>query len=97
MAWANVTEAELQTKGTISTEFGENLSWEYLNYVRTHPISWNVPTQILYGSEDKLTSLATMEKFTEMHNAQLTVMEKGEHWFHTAEQMDFLDNWIMTN
>ncbi|KHM47469.1 hypothetical protein SAMN02745671_01735 [Anaerovibrio lipolyticus DSM 3074] len=97
MAWANVTEAELQAKGTISTEFGENLSWEYLNYVRTHPISWNVPTKILYGSEDKLTSLATMEEFTEMHNAQLTVMEKGEHWFHTEEQMEFLDNWIMTN
>lgn len=97
MTWANVTEAELQAKGTISTEFGEDLSWEYLNYVRTHPISWNVPTKILYGSEDKLTSLATMEEFTEMHNAQLTVMEKGEHWFHTAEQMEFLDNWIMTN
>ena len=97
MAWANVTEAELQTNGTISTEFGEDLSWEYLNYVRTHPISWNVPTKILYGSEDKLISLATMEKFTEMHNAQLTVMENGEHWFHTEEQMKFLDNWIMTN
>ena len=97
MAWANVTEAELQTKGTISTEFGEDLSWEYLNYVRTHPISWNVSTKILYGSEDKLTSLATMEEFTEMHNAQLTVMENGEHWFHTEEQMKFLDNWIMTN
>lgn len=97
MTWANVKEAELQAKGNISTEFGEDLSWEYLNYVRTHPFSWNVPTQILYGREDKLTSLATMEKFAEMHSAQLTVMEKGEHWFHTAEQMDFLDNWIMTN
>jgi pimeloyl-ACP methyl ester carboxylesterase len=97
MAWANVTEAELQAKGTISTEFGKDLSWEYLNYVRTHPFSWNVPTQILYGREDKLTSLATMEKFAEMHSAKLTVMEKGEHWFHTEEQMEFLDNWIMTN
>lgn len=97
MAWANVTEAELQAKGTISTEFGEDLSWEYLNYVRTHPFSWNVPTQILYGREDKLTSLATMEKFAEMHKAQLTVMEKGEHWFHTEEQMEFLDNWMRTH
>ena len=97
MTWANVTEAELQAKGTISTEFGADLSWEYLNYVRTHPFSWNVPTQILYGREDKLTSLATMEKFAEKHKARLTVMEKGEHWFHTEEQMEFLDNWIMTN
>jgi hypothetical protein len=92
-----VTEAELQARGTISTEFGEVLSWEYLTYVRNHPINWNVPTRILYGSEDKLTSLATMEKFAEVHNARLTVMEKGKHWFHTEEQIEFLDNWILTN
>lgn len=24
----------------------------------------------------------------------LTVMEDGEHWFHTPSQMKFLDNWI---
>jgi len=27
--------------------------------------------------------------------AELTVMEEGEHWFHTDEQMRFLDNWVM--
>ena len=34
MKWANVTENELRDKKTISTEFGETLSWEYLCYVR---------------------------------------------------------------
>ena len=97
MMWANVTETELEAKRVISTEFGEDLSWEYLSYVRSHPISWNVPTKILYGSEDKLTSRETMEKFAEKHKAQLTVMEKGEHWFHTEEQMEFLDNWMRTH
>ena len=24
----------------------------------------------------------------------LTVTESGEHWFHTEEQMRFLDDWI---
>jgi len=24
----------------------------------------------------------------------LTVMKGGEHWFHTKEQMAFLDAWI---
>ena len=23
-------------------------------------------------------------------------MENGEHWFHTDEQMKFLDNWILS-
>lgn len=30
----------------------------------------------------------------ESHNANLTVMENGEHWFHTEEQVTFLDKWI---
>ena len=94
MRWANVTEAELEAQGVIHTEFGEDLSWEYLNYVRSHPIKWNVPTQILYGEKDQLTSLATMKDFAEKHHAGLTVMENGEHWFHTEEQMAFLDDWI---
>ena len=66
MTWANVTEQELAEKLEIPTDFGETLSWKYLCYVREHPISWRVPTCILYG----------------------------EHWFHTDEQMRFLDDWI---
>ena len=30
----------------------------------------------------------------ENSHAELTVMEDGEHWFHTGEQMRFLDDWI---
>jgi len=92
--WANVTEAELKAKGVIRTEFGEDLSWDYLCYVREHSIQWSVPTSILYGSSDNLTSLETVRAFAEKHGAALTVMEGGEHWFHTEEQMDFLDDWI---
>ena len=95
MRWANVTETELEAQGIIHTEFGEDLSWAYLSYVRNHPIKWNVPTQILYGEKDQLTSLATMKDFAEKHHAGLTVMENGEHWFHTEEQMAFLDHWIL--
>ena len=94
MLWANVTEADLKAKGVIRTDFGEDLSWEYLSYVRDHPISWDVPTQILYGKNDDLTSFETVHAFAERHNAALTVMEDGEHWFHTEKQMQFLDDWI---
>ena len=94
MLWANVTQAELKAKSVIRTIFGEDLSWDYLCYVRDHPISWDVPTQILYGENDNLTSHETIRAFTERHNAILTVMEGGEHWFHTEKQMQFLDDWI---
>jgi pimeloyl-ACP methyl ester carboxylesterase len=94
MIWANVTESDLREKGTIQTDFGETLSWQYLSYVRNHPIDWKVPTEILYGGNDNLTSIATITEFALAHNAGLTVMENGEHWFHTEEQMDFLQKWI---
>lgn len=94
MLWENVTEAELRAKKEIRTAFGETLSWEYLCYVRENPIVWGVPTHILYGDQDNLTSYETISGFAERVGATLTVMRGGEHWFHTESQMDFLDQWI---
>ena len=94
MGWANVTEDELHNKQTIPTNFGETLSWEYLCYVRANPIQWEVPTRILYGEKDNLTSYRTISAFADQTHASLTVMKNGEHWFHNKEQMDFLDAWI---
>jgi Esterase/lipase len=94
MTWAGVTEAELKESGVIHTGFGEDLSWAYLCYVREHPLRWSVPTEILYGSRDNLTLYETVAAFAKAHGAGLTVMEGGEHWFHTEEQMRFLDAWI---
>ena len=95
MSWANVTETDLEEKGVISTSFGEDLSWDYLCYVRKHPVRWTVPTRILYGSQDNLTAYETIEAFAKTHDAELTVMEEGEHWFHTDTQMRFMDDWII--
>ena len=95
MLWANVTEQALAEKQEIPTPFGETLSWRYLTYVREHPISWHVPTRILYGEHDNLTSLETVSVFSKRYHAELTVMPGGEHWFHTDKQMQFLDKWIV--
>ena len=83
MAGADVTEQELAEKQEIPTPFGETLSWQYLCYVREHPVSWRVPTRILYGARDN------------RNGCRLTVEEAGEHWFHTEEQLQFLNAWIL--
>ena len=44
-----------------------------------------------------MTSEATIRAFAGEHKAELTVMAHGEHWFHTDEQMRFLDDWIRKN
>lgn len=95
MQWAGVTEDEIKEKGVIATDFGEDLSWEYLTWVRSHPVSWHIPTEILYGSEDNLQSMDTVKAFAAGCGAGLTVMEHGEHWFHTEEQLQFLREWLV--
>jgi len=94
MMWAGISEDTLREKKEIATDFGETLSWEYLCYVRENPIEWKITTQILYGSTDNLTTLETMQEFANKVGATITVMDGGEHWFHTDEQMQFLDRWI---
>lgn len=94
MAAAGVTEPELREKGVIPVPGGEPLSWEYLCYVRAHPVRWNAPAAILCGSRDDIMPYETIAAFAKKNNASLTVMEGGEHWFHTEEQLAFLDGWI---
>ena len=96
ISWAGTTETELQEKKIIPVDFGDDLSWEYLQYVRSNPVKWNVPTDIIYGSLDNLQDLDTITKFASRINTTLTVMEGGEHWFHTDEQISFLNNWIQS-
>ena len=94
MSQALVSEDELRDRGELDTGSGEKLSWKYLCYAREHPIYWTAPTHILYGENDDLTSFETICEFANQIDATLTVMKNGEHWFHTAEQMRFLDDWM---
>ena len=94
MGWAGVSEKRLAREGTIPADFGQDLSWAYLRYVRAHPVRrWRTPTAILYGGRDHLTDQETMEAFAARNSCRLTVEEAGEHWFHTPEQLAAVDRW----
>lgn len=95
MKWANVSEEELFRKKEIVTNFNETLSYKYLSFARNNPINWNVKTHILYGENDYLTSFETINEFKTKTNSTLDILKNGEHWFHTNEQMKFLDDWIL--
>lgn len=97
LKWVNATEEDLRLKGEIETPFNETLSYKYLTFTRENPIKWNIKTHILYGENDNLTDLETINSFCKNNNATLTVMGGGEHWFHTKEQTEFLDKWILNN
>lgn len=94
MTRADISETDLKVAGKINLPEGESLSWDYLDWVRNHPIEWNVPTYILYGEKDYFQKIDTIKSFAEVIGADLTVMPNGEHWFHTDEQNEFRKDWI---
>lgn len=95
MGWAGVTQEQLQQAGEIPAAFGEKLSWKYLTYAAEHRITeWDSHTAILYAGQDHLTARETARDFAQRFGCTVTVMENGEHWFHTEEQLAALDTWL---
>ncbi len=95
MRVAGVTEERLEREKVIPIEFGQSLSWDYLTYARANPVNvWDKPTKILYAGQDNLTDRQTVDGFVSRFGCELTVMENGEHWFHTPEQLNVLNTWI---
>lgn len=97
MAAEGVTEETLEKRRLIKTASGAVLSWDYLAYVREHLVDWKTKTSVLYAGGDALIPRSEVETFAALHGADLTVMENGEHWFHTPEQLAFLDAWLKKN
>ena len=95
MKWFDVNEEILNEKRKILTPMGETLDWDYYCYVKEHSINkWDVPTAILYGSEDNLTERDVVDKFVKRFDGGLTVLQGSEHYFHTEKQLDFLRQWL---
>lgn len=98
MSWANISEEQLKKELIISTTFGQTLSWEYWEYASSHPITkWEVPTKILYGENDNLIDRDGVENFAQKFHCGLEVMGNGEHWFHSAEQIEVMKKWVNKN
>jgi esterase/lipase len=95
MAWFSVSEDRLKAEKEISTPIGQTLYWDYYCYVKSHPINtWNKPTAILYGSNDNLCEFDVVSAFASRFHCELKVMEHGEHYFHTKEQLQFFRQWL---
>ena len=96
LGWAGATAEDLRRRETISTNFGETLSWRYYQYALAHPTAdWPGRTDILYAGRDNMTPRATAEAFAARPGRTLTVMEDGEHWFHTPQQLAVLERWTL--
>lgn len=95
MSLASITEEQLKQELIIHSTYGQTLSYRYWKFALSHPITkWDVFTKILYGENDNLIERDTIERFTHRFQCDLTVMDQGEHWFHTEEQLVFMRKWL---
>lgn len=95
MKWFDISETRLQTELEIATPIGQTLYWDYYCYVKDHPLtSWESPTAILYGGADEICESDRISSFVDEFKCSLDVLENGEHYFHTAEQLEFYRQWL---
>lgn len=95
MIWFDIDEEDLKNKQTVETPIGQTLYWDYYCYVKDNPIDiWDSPTNILYGLKDDLCETEIVFKFVERFNCNIVVMDEGEHYFHTQEQLKFFNKWL---
>lgn len=95
MLWSNTTEEELKEKQEIKTPFGPTLYWDYYQYVKENPITnWDKKTCILYGNKDNMQEEKLIKDFSNEFNCKLTILENGEHYFQTEEQLGYYGEWL---
>lgn len=95
MIWSNITEKNLEEQKEIKTNFGQTLYWDYYLYVKNNPITtWNKETYILYGDKDNMQQEKVIKDFVNSFNCKLSILKDGEHYFHTAEQLNYYKNWL---
>jgi pimeloyl-ACP methyl ester carboxylesterase len=88
-----ITAEQLELEKVIETPV-KKLDWDYYAYTLAHPVAWGKPTALLYGGNDSLCEYETVKSFAEREDANITVMDGGEHWFHTPDQLMFYQRWL---
>ena len=95
MLLSSVTEKELKEKQEIKTDFGQTIYWDYYKFVKENPIiNWDKKTFVLYGNKDNLQDEKIIKDFCTKFNCELSVLENGEHFIHTEEQLEYYRNWL---
>ena len=93
-----VTEKELKHKKYIKLDNGQEFDYYFFKkYVLDkHIDKWDVPTEILYAENDQIIKREDVVSFVKKHpNTNLTIKHNSLHYLHTAEELEFIKNWIL--
>lgn len=94
MKYCRITEKEFRERVKVENDI-EPLYFPYYAYVKEHPIkSWDHKTFILRGENDALCEYTYVKRFADRFGCELTEQKGGEHWLHTASELDFFRKWL---
>lgn len=96
MAGFGVSAETLREKQAVATPV-KTLYWDYYQYTLAHPVEWHAPTALLYGTHDAICARDDVEHFAARTAANLTLVEGGEHFFHTEQQLALFQQWLRTH
>lgn len=89
-----ITLDQLEKDTIIETSSGLTFYWTEYCFARKNPvIEWTSKTAILYGENDTFTTRDIINSFVKEHGCEVTLVENGEHWFHTSEQILVSNSW----
>lgn len=93
-----VSVKELEEKKFIKLENGHEFDYEfYKKYVIDgYEEEWEVPTEILYPSNDEIIIYEDVLKFVINHpKCNLTIKTNSMHYMHTEEEKEYIKKWIL--
>ena len=93
-----VSVKELEEKKFIKLENGHEFDYEfYKKYVlNNHEEEWDVPTEILYPSNDEVILYEDVLMFAINHpKCNLTIKTNSNHYLHTDEEKEYVKKWIL--
>lgn len=95
LRWAGLSPQRLEAAGALVIPAGQALYWDDYCFIKAHPVTrWEVPTDLLYGENDALCERVLLDEFARRFDCRLQVMERGEHFFHTPEQLAVYRDWL---
>ncbi|HYE11551.1 MAG TPA: alpha/beta hydrolase [Patescibacteria group bacterium] len=91
----SISEERLEKEKVIETPVGQKLYWDDYSYIKSQSVdTWDIPTYILYGSDDILIESDVIYEFVKQHHCRLDVLKHGEHYFHTDGQLLYFREWL---
>ena len=91
----HVTERKLKEEKFVQLEDGQLLSYDLYQHVLADHDEWKIPTDIIYGDQDRVVFIENIADFLAYHDSRLSICINADHNFSKKENQLFLKEWLI--